>query len=864
MPTISLKMKTPKRTLYRRKVKKRKPPSVTCYDLYTNGDRGRRDMCPNCINYLDLVPKTKPQSQMGIRHYGCHGPTSLSEDDKSSVTAEDVVDDVEDNEDVDDDVTDSSAVEVTPGQRYNRTLTNCVTDSIECQQRKKSKRNHSSSSEHGNFSATTNLDSANGATIRNVTLEQSVELEFCKERLNELLQSLNSSEAEVSRCKAQLESFQEKEKNYEDALSKATALVEEERENLQNKEKKYEDALSKVRQKSALKHKRKVGKLTSELQQAQNDLASARNKIQNFVTMYERDDAYAAADILIKELTAKNVSPVNIAKGFLEALISRKRCRKTIVNFIIAQEAHLSEVTSYFKNKMYQELKEKFTPWMCLRELDLVATVSFRGYEVIRKIEFAGLESAKYQRGLFKSRQELSRLSKLLESHGGEILPYDLSSNSVKFDLRRAVPWLLDKFGLWSYVQRGELVTTAATVDGGELAWQLTQVSAGIKICDERAINPLTGQRLFGESGYDKVQSRYVCFPLYVHIAKDNSEFYSNHLASFFNELNDIEDEYPLGVQFTQGADMCSLHKTVKRGGAMKNKNYACYCCSIHKDNLAKPNPTRCQDCIDLGMEEPCYHQQVSDEALMQRLQDDYDDMVSQYPYLLNFQFNNSRIRSGTSAVRDNRSDYRHIDFDMVNSSVTSRLQFRSLLEKELRLRNKPILQQVEANRIELKELLLIEQRFLLLSNVLSETSLEAAMIKLEKAIPCLLHLENRISDAMITFLFRRGIQLIEENHGETETLMSSLELIFNEQLFGQPGSPSNWKFPMNKDGTMGEIKLSNWRARRVVERIEPLVACCLPDAEDRNKWNQVFDSFRNVIKVCICCSLFAIMNVCY
>jgi hypothetical protein len=83
----------------------------------------------------------------------------------------------------------------------------------------------------------------------------------------------------------------------------------------------------------------------------------------------------------------------------------------------------------------------------------------------------------------------------------------------------------------------------------------------------------------------------------------------------------------------------------------MKNKNYACYCCSIHKDNSAKPNPTHCQDCIELGTEEPCYHQQVSDEALMQRLQEDYDDMVSQYPYLLNFQFKSSQIRSGSSAV---------------------------------------------------------------------------------------------------------------------------------------------------------------------------------------------------------------------
>ncbi len=103
MPTISLNLKTPKRTLYKRKVKKRKPPLVTCYDLYSNGNRGRRDLCPNCISYLDLVPKTKPQSQMGIHHYGCHGPTSILDDDTSVGTTEDIVDEVE--------------VEVTPGQR---------------------------------------------------------------------------------------------------------------------------------------------------------------------------------------------------------------------------------------------------------------------------------------------------------------------------------------------------------------------------------------------------------------------------------------------------------------------------------------------------------------------------------------------------------------------------------------------------------------------------------------------------------------------------------------------------------------------------------------------------------------------------
>jgi len=58
-------------------VKKQSHPSISCYDLFMNGDRERKDMCPPCINYADLVPKTKPQHKMGIRFYGCHGPQNL-------------------------------------------------------------------------------------------------------------------------------------------------------------------------------------------------------------------------------------------------------------------------------------------------------------------------------------------------------------------------------------------------------------------------------------------------------------------------------------------------------------------------------------------------------------------------------------------------------------------------------------------------------------------------------------------------------------------------------------------------------------------------------------------------------------------
>ncbi len=149
--------------------------------------------------------------------------------------------------------------------------------------------------------------------------------------------------------------------------------------------------------------------------------------------------------------------------------------------------------------------------------------MSFWAFDIIRKIEFGGeFGDTKYKRGLFCSRFTLGRLCKKLEQHGSTLLPFEINDTSVKFDIPQAIKFLLEHHGLWAYVESGDKVCMAATCDGADLAWNLSQVSAGIKIVDPRAINPLTSQLLFGESGYDRVQSAYACYPLHVHIAKDN------------------------------------------------------------------------------------------------------------------------------------------------------------------------------------------------------------------------------------------------------------------------------------------------------------------------------------------------------
>jgi hypothetical protein len=87
-----------------------------------------------------------------------------------------------------------------------------------------------------------------------------------------------------------------------------------------------------------------------------------------------------------------------------------------------------------------------------------------------------------------------------------------------------------------------------------------------MKIVDERSIDPRSGKLLFGEDGTENVQSSSHCFPLQVHIAKDNKDFYNKHLTDFFSQLNTFEDDNSGGIILAYPADMRSQCKTVRKG----------------------------------------------------------------------------------------------------------------------------------------------------------------------------------------------------------------------------------------------------------------------------------------------------------
>jgi hypothetical protein len=165
---------------------------------------------------------------------------------------------------------------------------------------------------------------------------------------------------------------------------------------------------------------------------------------------------------------------------------------------VILSNKNLSSILQKnFEHHFYRELKVKFSGWRCLESLDLTATISFCSLEVLQKVEFVSDENKKYRRGLLPSRYALSKLCRDLEQYGSEILPFEVTNSSIKFDIPRTVKWLFEQYGLWCYVANVEQVTMAAACDGGEFAWKLIQVSKGINLVEPRAVDPLTGSLFF-------------------------------------------------------------------------------------------------------------------------------------------------------------------------------------------------------------------------------------------------------------------------------------------------------------------------------------------------------------------------------
>jgi hypothetical protein len=181
-------------------------------------------------------------------------------------------------------------------------------------------------------------------------------------------------------------------------------------------------------------------------------------------------------------------------------------------------------------------------------------------------------------------------------------------SPSFSFDFDIYVRLILDGYGLSKYAETGSKarpILLAHTMDGAQLTSMLGHVSAGIKIVDPRALDPVTGFPIC--SSY---QSRDLCFPCQITFRKDCKALYTDCFKEFLNYFNGGLvvggfDGLPVlsNFQMVLPQDMSSIWKVTGLGGGSQSTNLFCYCCHCTNKELAICNTgkERCGDCTELS-----------------------------------------------------------------------------------------------------------------------------------------------------------------------------------------------------------------------------------------------------------------------
>jgi hypothetical protein len=105
--------------------------------------------------------------------------------------------------------------------------------------------------------------------------------------------------------------------------------------------------------------------------------------------------------------------------------------------------------------------------------------------------------------------------------------------------------------------------------------------------------------------------------------------------------------------------------------------------------------------------------------------------------------------------------------------------------------------------RNRLKNLLKVEQQLDIITQAISrgQEGKEAALMLISQATPCIMHLENRLGEKLITVLLARAAEKFQQR-GNTRNLTrfaAQIQHIVNTRVLGSMTRPKQWKVPLSQ-----------------------------------------------------------------
>jgi hypothetical protein len=417
----------------------------------------------------------------------------------------------------------------------------------------------------------------------------------------------------------------------------------------------------------------------------------------------------------------------------------------------------------------------------------------------------------------------------------------------------------------------------------------------GIKVTDRAAKCPVSKRPLWlhaeeGGQSQSLIQSFENSIPTKLVIGKETSEMVRWALTENFkdmeieNALTIDDDSTILGEGFKPllcpvDADKKMHWCGLDSGGAAKVVNQPCPCCATISDNLALPNAHWCSRFCNQWKAEgkldgypnwKCYHKPLITAEQIELLREESDRLIQEL---------GSLAENMDSFVRESKIDCyeedptgnpqanslpdpKSIFFDYGQASRAVRNAYMVSLASDLSLRNLPTTGSVKEMQDRLKkaiskEFCLREVQRELEHGTISERT---AMYLVINALPCILHLENRVGLKVLTRLLRIGlgrakaglIDGIGSNQNDRiANFLKTVEKICNTVIWGTEDFPVRWTCPYDaKEKNIGTICLDNERTRMVVNHLEELVMFCIPEEEEQIEWSLAIEFYREGMKL--------------
>jgi hypothetical protein len=179
-----------------------------------------------------------------------------------------------------------------------------------------------------------------------------------------------------------------------------------------------------------------------------------------------------------------------------------------------------------------------------------------------------------------------------------------------------------------------------------------------------------------------------------------------------------------------------------------------------------------------------------------------------------------------------------------------NRCFFSNLVMSELQLQKLPVYGGLEIRWERLKSLLKVGQKLDIIIQAISRGSegKEAALMLISQAIPCIMHLENRVGEKIIILLLARAA---EKRIGRTLSVafLQSIQNVVSTRILGTETWPKQWKVPLNEKGdSIAKVSLSNKKTCLFIDNIDVLIDFVFSSPEDidmRNIWRKMMQDYR-------------------